>query len=150
VLELAGTTPKRPMVWRGRSARDLRAGQSGNRVSREAGRASCLLDHSRKKDHTGLPGSRFVSPLSAVKRKEIESNRGNQSRAECEGGEMDRGSLSIFIVAIESREWERSGHRQPPGCPAGVERSGIKPSRGSLRVAKEDTGLVGSSLDLRE
>jgi hypothetical protein len=31
--------------------------------------------------------------------------------------EMDRGSLSIFIVAVESREWKRSGHRVPGGEP---------------------------------
>ncbi len=90
-------------AWR--SARDLRTGQSGNRDSREAGRASCLLESSRKERRiTGLPRSKIVSPLSADKRKERESNRGNQSRAECEGGEMGRGSLSIFIVVFESRE----------------------------------------------
>ena len=118
----AGTILKRRNGLAWKSARDLRAGQSGNRVSREAGRASCLLDHSRKKDDTGLPRSWFVSPLSAFKRKEIESNRGNQSRAECEGGEMDRGSLSIFIVAIESRE---TIPRKPASSKGGYRVSGL-------------------------
>ena len=44
-----------------------------------------------------------MGALFARCRQERESNRGNRSRAECEGRETDRGSLSIFIVAIESR-----------------------------------------------
>ena len=43
MFERAGATPKRcnGLAWR--SARGRRAGQSGDGVSREAGRASCLL-----------------------------------------------------------------------------------------------------------
>ena len=41
--------------------------------------------------------------LSAGSRQESGSNRGTGRRAECEGQEMDKGSLSIFIVVIESR-----------------------------------------------
>jgi hypothetical protein len=53
-------------------------------------------------DHTGVTRSRVTGALFARGRQERESNRGNRSRAKCEGREMGRGSLSIFIVAIES------------------------------------------------
>ena len=53
MLKIAGTTPKRRNGLAWRSARGQRAGQSGKGVSREAGRASCLLESKpeRKKDH---------------------------------------------------------------------------------------------------
>jgi hypothetical protein len=54
-------------------------------------------------DHTGESRSKGVGALFACGRQERESNRGNRSRAKCEGRETGRGSLSIFIVAIESR-----------------------------------------------
>lgn len=47
------------------------------------------------------PRTRVRFSPTSVKKKE--SNRGNWSRAKCEGREMGRGSLSIFIVAFESR-----------------------------------------------
>jgi hypothetical protein len=47
VLGIAGATPRRRNGLAWRSARGLRAGQSGDGVFREAGRASCLLDRSR-------------------------------------------------------------------------------------------------------
>jgi hypothetical protein len=54
-------------------------------------------------DHTGESRSRVAGALFARGRQESKSERGNRRRAECEGREMGRGSLSVFIVAIESR-----------------------------------------------
>lgn len=104
MFTLAGTTPKRRNGLARKSARDLRAGQSGNGVSREAGRASCLLDKRRIKDHTGKQDPSASVRFRLTNAKKEKAIRGNQSRAECEGGETGRGSLSILIVAIESRE----------------------------------------------
>ena len=126
MLMIAGATPKRRNGLAWKSARGLRAGQSGDGVSREAGnRSAAEIDCPEGSparggaiatskppvssigagtDHTGSPRSKATSALFARGRQERESNRGNRRRAECEGREMGRGSLSIFIVAITLHE----------------------------------------------
>ena len=54
MFERAGATPKRRIGKAWRSARGRRAGQSGDGVSREAGRAYCLLGQAAGTDHTGM------------------------------------------------------------------------------------------------
>ena len=106
-MMIAGATPKRRNGLAWRSARGLRAGQSGNGVSREAGRASCLHgeNKSRITDHTGGPRSEAAGELSARDRQETESNSEvSDAERNAKAREKGRGSLSISIVAIESRE----------------------------------------------
>ena len=54
-------------------------------------------------DHPGVTRSRIMGAFSVDDRQERENNRGIGRRAECEGAlRRAGGSLSIFIVAIES------------------------------------------------
>ena len=78
MLGTAGATPKRRNGLAWRSARGLRAGQSGSGVFREAGRASCLLDRKPEQERRITPAkqdpglrARFRS-ASAKKEKAIE------------------------------------------------------------------------------
>ena len=96
VVGIAGAIPRRRNGLAWRSARGLRAGQSDDQSLLSPRNEAGL-------DHTGSTRSKTVNALSVRSRQEIESNRGNRRRAKCEGREMGRGSLSIFIVAMESR-----------------------------------------------
>ena len=73
VFERAGATPKRRFGKAWRSARGRRAGQSGDGVPREAGRASCFLDKKEPDRITPAyqdPGSQArFSPAVAKKEK---------------------------------------------------------------------------------
>jgi len=76
VFERAGATPKRRFGKAWKSARGRRAGQSGDGVSREAGRAYCLLGRTAGSDHTGtnkiLGRERAFRPWPFRKRKQTE------------------------------------------------------------------------------
>src|SRR5688500_9464742 len=104
VFPSAGAIPMRRSGLVQRSARGLRAEQSSIGVSREAGRASCLLGHKRRKGSHRLikiqeRGHAF-GPRSPRKRKLTEVS---SAEFNAKAQETDRGSLSISIVAIESR-----------------------------------------------
>ena len=73
MLERAGATPKRRFGKACRSARGPRAGQSGDGVFREAGRAYCLLGQKAGADHTGITRSKVAGALFARGRQERES-----------------------------------------------------------------------------
>jgi hypothetical protein len=74
VFERAGAIPRRRIGKAWRSARGRRAGQSGDGVSREAGRAYCLLDSGRDGSHRHEQDPRSqvrFSPAVAKKEKAI-------------------------------------------------------------------------------
>jgi len=110
-----------------RSGAEVRPGSESRaeqyRVSREAGRASCLLGNNRKVDHpvNQGPEPRLTSPRSVGG----ENSRGAEvSRTErpSEGAETHRGSLSRRIVAIETGETDprEPGSSEGSGRDAGV------------------------------
>jgi hypothetical protein len=103
-LMIAGATPKRRNGLARRSARGLRAGQSGRGVSREAGRAYCFHDIGRiwtTPAHQG-PGPPTRRWWAVVKKQA--GNVVSDAERNAKAREKGRGSLSIFIVAIESGE----------------------------------------------
>ena len=102
-LGKAGATPKRRNGLARRSARGLRAGQSGRGVSREAGRAYCFHAISRiwtTPAHQG-PGPPTRRWWAVVKKQA--GNVVSDAERNAKARETGRGSLSIPIVAIESR-----------------------------------------------
>jgi hypothetical protein len=102
VFEVAGATPKRRFGKAWRSARDLRAGQSGNGVSREAGRASCFFGPTPERITPVYqdPRSRACFPPAVAKKEEATGVSDAEHNAKAR--ETNKGSLSIFIVAFES------------------------------------------------
>lgn len=73
MLERAGAIPRRRIGKAWRSARGPRAGQSGDGVSREAGRAYCLLDSVRNGSHRHEqdPGSWAHFPPAVAKKERV-------------------------------------------------------------------------------
>lgn len=104
MFEVAGAIPKRRFGKAWRSARGLRAGHSGIGVFREAGRASCLFGKLPERITPVYqdPGSRAGFRLAVAKKERVSGVSDAERNAKAR--EMDKGSLSVFIVAIESRE----------------------------------------------
>jgi hypothetical protein len=91
------------MVWRFWSARGLRAGQSDDGVSREAGRTSCLLRKCRNGSHRLTKILDHGPASGSWSRRKWKRPEELNAEPRAKAG-RDRGSLSISIVAIESGE----------------------------------------------
>lgn len=121
MFEVAGATPKRRFGKAWKSARDLRAGQSGNGVFREAGRASCFFGTTPERITPAQqdPRSRACFPLAVAKKEKATGVSDAEHNAKAR--EMNKGSLSISIVAFESRE---TNPREPVSSKGGYRSCG--------------------------
>lgn len=104
MFEVAGATPKRRFGKACRSARGLRAGHSGIGVFREAGRASCFFGTMPGWIIPAQQDPRLRARFSSAVAKKEKATGVSDAEHDAKAREMNKGSLSISILAFESRE----------------------------------------------
>ncbi len=110
-----------------RSDAEVRPGSESRaeqyRVSREAGRASCLLGNDREVDHPVNQGPEpSPTPPRSVGGENSRGAEVSRTERQSEGAETNRGSLSRRIVAIETGKTDprEPGSSEGSGRAAGV------------------------------
>jgi hypothetical protein len=104
VLGIAGATPKRRNGLAWRSARGLRAGQSDKQGFQGSWESLLFPRHQPERITPAQQDPGSWACFSPVVAKKEEASVVSDAERNAKAREMDRGSLSIFIVAIESRE----------------------------------------------